>query len=265
MVKILRIHCWPLLTLFLALSLNATKSPRELLRQSSELFDEGRYGEALKIIENIDIRSAFDSSEDMKLAFKIRAIAYSQIGQEKEAREIIKELLFIDPNYKFDPFDTPPVVIRLAVEEQKAILEKNERLALVRPNTESSAISPPEKKLAINAPPSFATSLFPFGINHYYLGSPVKGSIYLGLQTLGLAANIGAFWWKQSYLQKFGVARLENNAHKNRFQAAQVVQYVALSTLLVAFGVSVVDAIIEINKPTPDPKNPKLAKNNWDY
>lgn len=248
----------------LASALHASKSPRELLEQSSKLFDKGHYAEALKTIAQLDIRSALDNSEEMKLAFKIKATAYAQLNKEAEARETIRELLFLDPTYKFNPFDTPKNVLTLAEQEDLVITQKNESLSLARPPIEPAVASPEglfERKIVIKELPPLSASLFPFGLNHFYLSSPLKGSAYMALQILGLTTNVGAYWWKQKFLPKYGIPRLDYNHNKHRFETAQAIQYIAISTAVLAFCVSVVDALIKINAFSSDDKSPEFAIN----
>lgn len=226
----------------------AQPSAQEFLAQSQSHFDQGQYAKALRALADLDVRIDLDSSEDMMRALKIRAISYAETNAIAQARETIKELLFIDPNYKFDLFDTPQRVVELADEESKIILEKNQELALVK--NQVPRIEEPEKIITVKYKPSFFTTILPFGINHFSLGSPTKGSIYLSLQAVSLLTNIGAFWWKQSYLEKAFVPRLTSQNDKKRFQTAQITQYVALSTLLASLTVSIIDAMIGFSQGT---------------
>lgn len=237
-------------------------SAKELLNSSSAHFDKGQYKKALELIAFIDIRSDFDSSDDMKLAFKIRAIAYEQTGDIKRASETIRELFFIDPSYKFDPFDTPKTVVALAHKEKMAIDEKNQHLAsakneaqlelgLTKRATVEKEPLPERTNLFIEKRPHMVTTLFPLGLNHFYLSSPTRGGIYLSLQSLSLATNIAAFWWKQSYLDGFGTHRLKDKSLQGRFETAQLIQYIALGAMIVTYGTSVVDAVIRfLNTPS---------------
>ncbi len=232
-------------------------SPKELLLQSSTYFDKGQYKKALDQISSLDIRADFDSSDDMKLAFKIRAIAYDQTGEKAKASETIRELFFLDPGYQFNPFDTPKSVVALAEQEKAAIDKKNLHLASIKSESQhesereggaSQEGSPNQERVVIvEKRPSRLTTLFPAGINHFYLESPVKGGVYLSLQTLGLAANVAAFWWKQSYLTGLGKTRLKEAGAKSGFETAQTIQYIGLSTLLVSYIVSVIDALINFH------------------
>lgn len=241
---------------FVFVPLMASPSPRQLLEKSRELFDAGLYSDALKMLASLDIRLDLDNSEDMKLAFKISAIAYNEQKSEQKARDTIRELLYLDPDYQFNPFDTPQSLIKLANEERALIVKKNELLA--RANTPPPKPEPPpaldlsppalEKSIAFGERPQFITTLFPFGINHFYQGSPIKGSIYLGLQALGLLTNVGAFWWKQSYLTKFGSPYLEKTSNRTQFETAQMIQYISLGSVIAIFTASVIDAFITINE-----------------
>ena len=235
----------------------ASLSAKELLLESSAYFDKGQYKKALLTIESLDIRADFDNSDDMKLAFKIRAIAYEQTGDSEHSQETIRELFFLDPNYQFNPYDTPNSVVMLAQKEKAAIEEKNQHLASIKnesrhdPSTardfDHGNASKNERIVLIEKRPSHVTTLFPFGINHFYLQSPVKGGIYLSLQTLSLATNIAAFWWKQSYLLNFGGAFVKQPSYKGSFDTAQTIQYIGLGALLISYGISVIDALIRFH------------------
>jgi tetratricopeptide (TPR) repeat protein len=241
----------------------ASPSAKELLLQSASYFDKGQYQKALQHLAPVDIRAAFDNSDDMKLAFKIRAIAYDHTGDVERASETIRELFFLDPNYQFNPFDTPKSVVAIAQKEKAAIDEKNMHLALIKRDTEPEATAErahiaqnkqkPERIVMIEKKPVIVTTLFPFGINHFYLASPVKGAMYFSLQTLSLVTNVAAFWWKTSYLASFGSARLTNNNDIGKFQTAQTIQYISLGTLIISYGISVIDALIRF-KSIPSQK-----------
>lgn len=241
----------------------ASPSAKELLLQSASLFDKGQYQRALLQIASLDIRSDFDNSDDMKLAFKIRAVCYDQTGDQIKASETIRELFFLDPTYQFNPFDTPQSVVVLAQQEKAAIEEKNQHLASIK--SESRHESSSEHALAqetmiksdrivyLEKRPHIVTALFPLGINHFYLQSPVKGGIYLSLQGLSLVTNIAAFWWKSSYLVNFGGTRLKEPSYKSGFDTAQAIQYIGLGSLLLSYAISVIDALMRFQS-TPSQK-----------
>jgi tetratricopeptide (TPR) repeat protein len=235
-----------------------SKSAQESLRQSSAHFDRGQYQKALLLLAAVNISRDFDNSDDMKLAFKIRAIAYEQTGDQAKARETIRELFFLDPNYQFNPFDTPTSVVSLAQKEKAAIDAKNQHLAVIKNEAKETKAEKEKNKetaspvsiVGIKNPPSMAVTLFPLGLNHFALDSPVKGGIYLSLQTLGLVTNVAAFWWKSSYLTNLGSARLKNADKESGFKTAQTFQYIGLSALLLSYGISIVDALIRFQRIT---------------
>lgn len=229
----------------------ATETPRERLLAGVQLFDKGQYEAALRILSLIDVRKDLDNSDDMKLALKIRAISFSETGDNQGSAESIRELYFLDPNYRFDAFDTPSAVVELATRELSIIEQKNQQLALIKPVSEPVVEAKPlliGEKIISKPKNNLATTLFPFGINHYLLNKPLKGSIYLSLQALSLAANIGSYWWKQSYLSTFGASRLENSTNRTGFNTAQTFQYIALGAFVTALGASIVDALIDYAK-----------------
>ena len=107
-----------------ALHVFSQPSAQEYLSLSQTYFNQGKYSKALQELAGLDVRIAFDSSEDMINALKIRAISYAETNALEQAREAIRELLFIDATYKFDPFDTPKRVCELAETESRIILGK---------------------------------------------------------------------------------------------------------------------------------------------
>jgi hypothetical protein len=240
----------------------ASLSAKESLALASSHFDKGQYKNALDAIKSLNVRNDLDNSDEMKLAFKIRAIAFEQTGDQKSAVETIRELFFLDSNYNFDPFDTPISVVKLAQQEKSLIDEKNKHLAAIKTtNPENSPQQIPIKQsIALEKRPHASVTLFPFGINHFYLGAPFKGGVYLSLQALGLLTNIGAFWWKQSYLETFGRPHLKEESYRGRFETAQIVQYLGFSTLILSFSISVIDALISFKSlPTQKITSPEIT------
>jgi hypothetical protein len=164
--------------------------------------------------------------------------------------------LFLDPSYKFDAFDTPSRVVELAKKERTAIEDKNKQLASIKTSLEDDTPKKTEDPVkldlfAIDKKPHVITTLFPLGLNHYYLNAPIRGGIYLSLQVLGISSNIAAFWWKQSYLNNFGSSHLKNPQYQGRFETAQMIQYIALGAMLSSYAVSVIDALIRFQFADP--------------
>ena len=97
--------------LFLALSLEAKSSAKELLNRAKNHFDKGHYSQALSSINSVEVTKDLDSSEEMELALRIRAISFGRTKQTAKARVAIRELFFLNPNYEFDAFATPKDIV----------------------------------------------------------------------------------------------------------------------------------------------------------
>ncbi len=231
----------------------ASNNAKAALQEGTKHFDKGEYKKALLLLQTINIRRDLDNSDDMKLAFKIRAISFEQTGDAKHAQETIRELLFLDPDYQFNPFDTPPSVVALDQKENAIIEEKNKHMESIKSEAKAlremenadTAVPVEKQAFVIEKKPPMVTTLFPAGLNHFYLGSPIRGGVYLSLQTLGLGTNIAAFWWKQSYLQSTGKNFLKDQSNKGRFETAQMFQYIGLGALVIGYGASFIDAMIQ--------------------
>ena len=246
-----------MLALIWSLSIRAADNSKDLLNQSSFHFSKGQYQKTLDLMSNIDIRNGLDNSDDMKTAFKIKAISYAQLQKIDLAKETIRELLYLDPNYSFDPFDTPTAVLELSQQEKLALDEKNLAIATIKNNAQMegtlgpSNLAVPGAITARRTAPAMINNFLPFGINLFSLGSPVRGGIYLSVQTLGLLTNVSAFWWKQSYLKSFGSNQLERENMSGRFETAQMIQYIGLGSLILGYGLSVLDSLLRSRKLYP--------------
>lgn len=256
-----------LITILLVPPAFAQASAKDLLRESSLHFDKGHYQKALDVIGDLNIKS-LDNSDDMKLALKIRAICFDQTNKSKEASETLKELFSIDPDYDFNLFDTPKSLVELARKEKSIINEKNRQLATLRSEAHQEQRLEPkqqdvnlkERLIFIEKKPHLVSTLFPLGLNHFYLNSPVRGGIYLSVQTLGLITNIAAYFLKQSYLESFGSSRLKEQGDHASFQTVQTIQYIGLGTLVVGYGISVIDALIRFKSmPTQKVSNGEIT------
>jgi hypothetical protein len=132
--------------------------------------------------------------------------------------------------------------------EKSAIEEKNKQFSLLKADQSEDLLKAKnalvkEQTIYVEKRPNQLVTLLPFGINHFVLESPIKGGIHLSLQALGLATNIGGYWWKQSYLRGFGSRELLDSTDKNKFETAQITQYVGILAMVLSFGVSIVDAL----------------------
>jgi hypothetical protein len=157
----------------------------------------------------------------------------------------------LDPAYVFDQFDTPPPLVKLANQQKEIIKQKNQELLEIKALNTQKMNKITKETIMVENRPLFMIALLPFGMNHFYLESPFKGVVYASLQGAGLLANIGAYWWKQSYLLGHGKVSSKRSAIEKNFEAAQYIQWTGFAILGLSFAISVIDALLSIkNMPT---------------
>lgn len=247
---------WPIfmlaITMVISLQTQSKGSAKSALTLAAESFDKGDYKKAIDLLHTLDVKRDLDSSEEMELALKIRAISFAATKRKSEAILAIRELYFLNPDYEFDGFTTPKNVMELASAEKQAIEEKNQIFRLTKTEQAPAIPLAPqiiEREILIENKPPLVNSLFPLGLNHFP-HTPVQGSIYLSLQGISLAANILAYWWKDNLFQEINSRQFSDSKSLSQFNTAQTIQFVALGTLVASYAASVIHALVDHAKAT---------------
>ena len=111
---------------------------KEILRKANEAYVNGRFDEALILIDECLAKP--DLSRDEKLnAYRLKGLVYIAEDFLNEAREAINNLLELVPNYQPDPQDPPP--FRDILEKEKKEREKD-----VQPEPTPPVSETPKKK-----------------------------------------------------------------------------------------------------------------------
>lgn len=219
---------------------------KHALKQGENYYNQGDYQKAILAIKAINLHLDLDNSDEIKLALKINAISYFLLGDEKKAIHFIDELFYMDPGYVFNEFDTPPLLVKLAAKQQDIIRQKNQEILAIKSIDDSKKNMITKETVIIEKKPPLIISLLPLGINHFYIHSPIKGSIYGSLQGLGLIANIWGYWQKHSYIGGDNLRHLSYETIKQNGRQAQYVQWTGFGIMSLSLVVSVIDAIISI-------------------
>lgn len=224
------------------------------LKQSHRAFNQGNYPEAVELLQKIDLRTSLESIEDLTLAYEILAVANYSLNKIEDSKKALQDLLTINSTWN-DLFRLPPPVAKMAQEEKEAIRKKNQKLQEVKntlnlPKETSSAQkyagfkADADKELLIKKPPK-VLSVLPFGLNHFAYDDKRSGGIFLSWQALSLLGNIGAFWWKQSYLTGLLKPSIQDEGKFITFNRAQTLQHAMLLSLVIGYGTSVVVCLIK--------------------
>lgn len=219
---------------------------KHALKQGENYYNKGAYQKAVLAIKAINLHLDLDNSDEIKLALKINAISYFLLGDEKKAIHFIDEIFYMDPDYVFNEFDTPPLFVKLAAKQRDIIRQKNQEILALKSIDESQKNIITKETVIIEKKPPLLVGILPLGINHFYLHSPIKGSIYGSLQGLGLIANIWGYWQKHSYIDSANLRHLSYETIKQNGRQAQYVQWTGFSIMSLSLVISAIDAIINI-------------------
>lgn len=224
---------------FLLLALPVSEA-KEILSRSKLKFDDGHYMQALKKLSLLDIRKDLDDYDDIKKAYEIIIISYWQTNKIDKSKESMRELLLMDEKAVLEGFTTPPLLLEAFREEQKKINEKK----IATMSSIQSQVPLTNNSILKNTQ-GLSSMFLPLGGNLYSLKQNNKALVYLILQSSFLGMNIGAFWWKQTYLSKFNHNDLRKNEYKQSFNTTQIIQFTALAAFLLSYGISVGDALVQ--------------------
>lgn len=120
------------LVLSMAAPLVAWGAPADDLRRAKDHFEYGEYEEARRVAEELLTRNVLAADESLIEANRIVALAYLYGDRQdrlQKAQAYFLQLLSIEPDYRLDPFFTPPAAVAFFDEVRT---EHEERLAPIR-------------------------------------------------------------------------------------------------------------------------------------
>lgn len=202
-----------LLVLFV-FPLAAAASPPKELRRALDLFEYGEYEEARRIAESLLARNVLATDEQLIDANRIVALAYlySHHPERLErAQQYFLQLLSIEPDYRLDPFFTPPAAleffeqVRQENEERLAPIREQRRLAKQARAAEEAArrrfLEERARERESRAPPTVrylqknhvALVFLPFGAGQFQNGDRTAGIALAGIQLAAGLTSLGSY------------------------------------------------------------------------
>ena len=134
-----------IVSLFLVQDSSAQAGPcQDILVQAEEAYTQGAFDETIRLADQcLGISSAPDSAH--RLAFRLKGLSYIGKGLESDARESVRRLLEIIPDFRADPIQDPPAFARM-IEEVRAELTTSpatggQQPATVQNNTPNTYVS----------------------------------------------------------------------------------------------------------------------------
>jgi tetratricopeptide (TPR) repeat protein len=210
--------------------------PNVILKQAKIAFEKRKCAQLISLLKGKKITEELQDESQFIDRYRMLGVCYFHIGDKENAKKELNELLFIDPNFEFDPFVTPPPLLDLFNQLKNNIKAKSQELELA-------------KELAIDKTPartskilygknSIIPAFLPFGLGQFENRQATKGAT---MQVSMLSANISFYWWKRSLSGVQGkISTLE------QYNLAQTLQFVALGAFLAAYVYGVTDAFLNI-------------------
>ncbi len=166
--------------------LSAGDSAPADLSRAALLYDEGRYDEALPLLDGL--RKRPDLLPEVRVeVLRYQAFVLFLLALHKEAKGTWLELLTLVPDYPLDADRLSPEMVAFF-----------SRVRPEPPPVEPTALSAPA---AVAEPPrgcGVGLCLVPFGVGQFANDQPVKGAIFAGLTTVLIGANVGLYQARMS-------------------------------------------------------------------
>ena len=175
-------------------------------------------------------------------------------------------MLFIQPQYKMDPFITPPPIMEIYQKLQKEIASKTKEMEKAR--EQSSAANKAktvviEKVVTRRRVPS-AAPFIPFGYAQFENDEPWKAAAFAFTQLGLLTGNIASYWAKKNYLvpgTNYLVATQEEQRQYEMLQNFQIGSAVMLGGV---YLLGVIDGLLNYSKIRVENESKKKALKNND-
>jgi tetratricopeptide (TPR) repeat protein len=253
-----RVAALALLAAFLALPLPARAA--DDLATARAAFEYGQYERARGIAEDLIARGQLPKEEDLLEAYRIVGLAhfYSRRPDRLErAERTFLQLLSIDPDYRLDPFFTPPAAVTFVedvrrkyaselepIREQRRLVraaqraQEEMRRKLVEAAQKKEEEAPPQKVKLVTKR-HFPVVFLPFGAGQFQNDEPKLGA---AVATVQLAAGLASVI---SYAAIEGLRDPSGGFARGDLATANtldVVKWATAGIFYVAWGFGVADA-----------------------
>lgn len=124
-------------------ALAQTSCEQELAR-AEEAYSQGNFDETIRQVD-LCLNRENIAAADRRLGFRLKGLSYIGKGLEADAREAVRRLIELVPNFRADPIQDPPAFAALIEEVRQAPAADNEALAQV-----TTAAPPPSTRVDEN-------------------------------------------------------------------------------------------------------------------
>jgi tetratricopeptide (TPR) repeat protein len=229
-------------------------------------FDHKNFGNAINLLRPLLFPVVqLTRTDDIVAAREMLGLAYFYVGQEQEAQEEFKLLLYLRPRHRLDPFLVPPQAVRFfdqiwsdpAMAEKIEKIEKErlerERLEAEKQKQQAKTLVRRQYLKETDIERFRIIAFLPFGLGQFQNGHTVKGILLASGGGLSLAANIVCY----SLL----VALANDNGKYSPAEvpvakALRITQYVTAGVFAATWIYGVIDANIYFEPVTHGPALP---------
>ena len=130
------------------------RSCEEVLVEANEMYSRGAFDETIALLD-LCIENSGVSDAQRKTAFRLKGLSFIGKGLEVDARESIRRLIQLVPNYEPDPVMDPPNFVQLIAEVKQEI---DAELNAAGPPSEEATPVVDESAVLEAPPPATVTS-----------------------------------------------------------------------------------------------------------
>lgn len=273
-----------LLLAALFLPLGALASTEDRLRRAKDFFEYGEYERAREIAEELLASNVLVGDEALIDANRIAGLAHfysDRPDRLREAERYFLQLLSVEPDYRLDPFFTPPAAVaffdsvRDANESHLAPIREQRRRARQARLAEEEArrrflaerariVAEEAERAEAGAADSryFPLVFLPFGTGQFQNGEPTKGATIAAVQVLSGVTSIVTWAMVEDLRGERGGFSRRNYG---RAEALDRTKWVSALVFYAAWAYGIADAWVHYGgneaptKPSPTAWTPHLG------
>ncbi|MCX7957888.1 MAG: hypothetical protein N3B13_02485 [Deltaproteobacteria bacterium] len=204
---------------FIIITILALNQPDEdLFKKGVYLFEHQDFKQSISVLSRIINNNLAKDENELAECYRYLGAAHFYLEDYKAAEANFRQLLFLRPDTKLDPFLFPPSMVVFFDRIKKDMPKSSKDLKETEPVQTKYRYS-----LYVN--------LLPFGIPQFAQNRNVKGSLILSSQILSLGVNVFSYWQVQSMIDRYGYVKDQKTADRaNLLKTAQI-------TSLITFGI----------------------------
>ena len=189
----------------------------------------GSYKEAVsKLTRLVRPQVLLNTSDDLETAYKYLGLAHFYLNQEELAQEFLRDLLYLNPQHKFDAAKIPPnamsFINQLRLELQSKINQRQTALNNQRELNKRRELERSRQLIILEQQVNQRLVAFvPFGAGQFQNQDPGLGYFFLASELVAVGMSAGFFWGVESLRLPNGRYSRDSYIFAHQLQRAQVI------------------------------------------